>query len=129
MLCMYHCRNSFLVFSYVHRNISMRFLTCEPNLAHVANYTDEAEEFFLRPDEWLGDNFDDLLPPSHLVMFSVLQVRITPFLERHNYTECTKIFHTHVPEGRVSSHVVVTCHEKWTRRKTHRRSTQRSTSD
>ncbi|KAK2191499.1 hypothetical protein NP493_49g03045 [Ridgeia piscesae] len=118
-------------YSYIHRNISMRFLTCEPNLSRRANYSDEAEVFFWRPDAWLKvkDNFDDVHPPSHLVMFSVLHTRISTFLDRHNYTDCAKVFHTHVPEGRVSSHVIVSCHETWNRRKTPRRATFGSSFD
>ncbi|GIZ01876.1 GPI mannosyltransferase 3 [Caerostris extrusa] len=33
-------------YSYIHRNISMKFLSCEPNFNNAVNYTDEADVFF-----------------------------------------------------------------------------------
>jgi len=42
------------VFSYLHRNVSLRFLTCEPNLLHSDHHTDEADIFYRDPLTWLN---------------------------------------------------------------------------
>ncbi|XP_042229036.1 GPI mannosyltransferase 3-like [Homarus americanus] len=40
-------------FSHLHKNISMKFLTCEPNLQHKEDYMDEADVFEENPLSWL----------------------------------------------------------------------------
>jgi len=100
----------------------MRFLTCEPNLAHVSNYTDEADIFYCSPDSWLAaNNFTSDATamaelPTHLVMFDELHVRTAAVLRdsRLGYRQCGQFFHTHFPEGRVSMYVVVLCSARWT---------------
>ncbi|XP_052776100.1 GPI mannosyltransferase 3-like [Mya arenaria] len=98
-------------YSYIHRNISMRFLTCEPNLQHKENYTDEADVFFNDPVSWLKTEYAGSSRPwpSHLVYFSPLQSDIELYLLQNGYKDCASFFHTHIPEGRVGSHVIVSC--------------------
>ena len=71
---------SCIVCSYVHQNLSMRFLECPPS--DKPRYIDEADKFFSKPLEWLTEEFQpshsdssskqlDHLP-SHLVFFSGL---------------------------------------------------------
>ena len=97
-------------FSYIHQNVSMRFLTCEPNLSGVANYTDEADVFYQNPERWLRKEYSTRSKlPSHLVMFNALEPSIAKWLRRNRYQTCSKFFHTHKPDGRVGSHVVVHC--------------------
>ena len=40
-------------YSHIHTNISMRFLTCEPNFKKVENYLDEADLFYQEPMKWI----------------------------------------------------------------------------
>ncbi|XP_067678293.1 GPI mannosyltransferase 3-like [Haliotis asinina] len=98
-------------YSYVHRNISMRFLTCEPNLQQLDNYTDEAEVFFHDPVRWLKTEYSGtrLSWPSHIIYFSPLQGTVGSLLNQNGYKQCARYFHTHLPEGRVGSHVLVSC--------------------
>lgn len=100
-----------LYFSYIHRNISMRFLTCEPNLQHKENYLDEADIFFNDPIGWLKREYASSSKPwpSHLVYFSPLQKRLESYLAQSGYKQCASFFHTHLPEGRVGKHVLVSC--------------------
>lgn len=42
------------LYSHLHENVSVRFLTCEPNLHRELNYTDEADRFYEHPDAWLA---------------------------------------------------------------------------
>ena len=98
-------------YSFLHSNVSMRFLTCEPNLKHTVNYTDEADIFYLNPAKWLKEEYHgtDHKLPTHVVYFSVLEASIRDFLTLGGYTQCAKFFHTHVPEGRIGSHVLISC--------------------
>ncbi len=89
----------------------MRFLTCEPNLSKTPNYTDEADIFFYTDSEkWLKKTYSDTSKlPTHLVMFNALIPNTGTFLNDNKYRKCATFFHTHVPEGRVGSHVIVFC--------------------
>ena len=106
--------------SYIHHNITMKFLTCEPNLGRNTNYTDEADVFYSSPEAWLAaNNFTSNAAaanlPTHLVMFDELHVRIAAVLRDspNGYGLCGQFFHTHFPEGRVSMYVVVLCSSRW----------------
>lgn len=98
-------------FSYLHRNISMRFLTCEPNLKQEENYVDEADVFYSDPVLWLKLQYAATAAPwpSHLVYFNSLQNELSQYLLQNGYKDCAYLFHTHLPEGRVGSHVIVSC--------------------
>ncbi|XP_060570497.1 GPI mannosyltransferase 3-like [Ruditapes philippinarum] len=98
-------------YSYIHRNISMNFITCEPNLERKENYTDSGEIFFNDPVGWLKKEYGMTSRPwpSHLVYFSPLQKQLGLYLTQSGYKDCASFFHTHFPEGRVGTHVIVSC--------------------
>ncbi|XP_062584188.1 GPI mannosyltransferase 3-like [Saccostrea cucullata] len=98
-------------YSYLHRNISMRFLTCEPNLSKKEHYIDEADDFYNDPLYWLKKqyHFQRKPPPSHIVYFDRLKPEISEFLTQTGYNHCGTFFHTHLPEGRVGHNVLVSC--------------------
>ncbi|KAK6179580.1 hypothetical protein SNE40_011906 [Patella caerulea] len=98
-------------YSYIHRNVSMRFLTCEPNLQKAENYTEEADLFYNSPIDWLKSEYAATHRswPSHIVYFNVLQPVINSYLLQSGYKLCNTFFHTHIPEGRVGSQVMVSC--------------------
>ena len=100
-----------IIFSYIHRNISMRFLTCEPNLEHRKNYTDEADVFYKDPVGWLKAEYAGTSKPwpSLVVYFNTLQSQIKAFLTQSGYKQCANFFHSHIYEGRIGSHVTVSC--------------------
>ncbi|KAK4318396.1 hypothetical protein Pmani_010592 [Petrolisthes manimaculis] len=91
-------------YSYLHRKIPMQFLTCEPNLTHKGNYTDEADVFEKDPEAWLQHTFGEGFShtslgmtsrindskisydptreshkplPSHIIMYNVLRIKQT----------------------------------------------------
>lgn len=98
-------------YSYLHRNVSLRFLTCEPNLKKIKDYTDEAEIFYRDPQQWLNKEYKTsrLQLPSHLVYFDTLKKEISEFLVQGGYKDCGYFFNTHFPEGRVGSYIWVSC--------------------
>ena len=53
-------------FSHLHSNVTVRFLTCEPNLAGLPHYQDESDKFFNNPGHWLHTTFLQK-DASHLV--------------------------------------------------------------
>ncbi|XP_039413287.1 GPI mannosyltransferase 3 isoform X1 [Corvus cornix cornix] len=95
-------------YSHVHCPLKMRFLQCPPNLTGNESYVDEADVFYSNPLGWLHKEFDnDTLLPSHLILFSVLEQEISPFLALRGYEKTATVFHTHVPQGRVGSHIYI----------------------
>ncbi|XP_073509102.1 GPI mannosyltransferase 3 isoform X1 [Phyllobates terribilis] len=93
-------------YSHVHCPVKMSFLECPPDLEEEDTYVDEADLFYLSPLAWLNAEFyDSKRLPTHLVMFSVLEQGISPFLKTNHYVRTASVFHTHLPEGRIGSHI------------------------
>lgn len=65
-------------YSYLHVNVSSRFLTCEPNFnSSITDYKDEADQFFNNPRVWVRENYPlNGTLPSHIICFDAL----APFL-------------------------------------------------
>lgn len=95
-------------YSHVHYPLPMRFLQCPPDLTGKTDYLVEADMFYLNPLKWLYMEFQNDSPlPTHLIIFSVLEEEISPFLISNNYERTAVFFHTHFPESRTGSHVYV----------------------
>ncbi|XP_030313201.1 GPI mannosyltransferase 3 isoform X4 [Calypte anna] len=95
-------------YSHVHCPLKMRFLQCPPDLSGNESYIDEADVFYSNPLGWLNKEFyNNTLLPSHLIFFSVLEQEISSFLALWGYEKTATVFHTHVPQGRVGSHIYV----------------------
>ena len=62
----------FLLFSYVHTKVDMKFLDCSPS--QQPGYIDEADLFYNNPQSWLDGTFKNREEsmPSYLVFFDVL---------------------------------------------------------
>ncbi|ESN96015.1 hypothetical protein HELRODRAFT_189070 [Helobdella robusta] len=67
-------------YSYIHKNVTMQFLTCEPNLNHAIHYVDEADWFFNSPSKWIEQyDWSTLKQNSnrtYIVMFDRLYERV-----------------------------------------------------
>ncbi|XP_051484770.1 GPI mannosyltransferase 3 isoform X2 [Apus apus] len=95
-------------YSHVHCPLKMRFLECPPDLMGNESYTDEADLFYSDPLGWLNKEFyNDTLLPSHLIFFNVLEQEISSFLASRGFEKTATVFHTHLPQGRVGSHIYV----------------------
>lgn len=96
-------------YSHIHANISMRFLSCEPNFKNEDNYLDEADKFFEAPMKWIRAN----LPvhpvsalPTHVVVFDTLAPKISDFLSIYKPLEA--FFHSdHLVSTRGGKNVIV----------------------
>ncbi|SPP84917.1 GPI mannosyltransferase 3 isoform X1 [Drosophila guanche] len=84
-------------YSHIHENVTMRFLTCEPNLKHQENFKDEADRFYESPNHWLNSHIP-IHPrtalPTHVVLFDSLTEKIGEFLT--NYKLLHSIEHAEV---------------------------------
>ncbi|XP_005178616.2 GPI mannosyltransferase 3 isoform X1 [Musca domestica] len=77
-------------YSHIHQNVTMRFLTCEPNLKDTPNYKDEAELFFESPVHWLRSHIPSYprsAKPSHVVLYEPLADTINEFLVDYKLLE------------------------------------------
>ncbi|XP_050525258.1 GPI mannosyltransferase 3 [Daktulosphaira vitifoliae] len=95
------------LYSHLHRNISTKILTCEPNINEESYYKDEADLFFDNPLKWLDETYYKKKVPSHIVIFNVLANEVQLFLKEKNYTVTKEFFHTHFPSERVGSKILV----------------------
>ncbi|XP_026537908.1 GPI mannosyltransferase 3 [Notechis scutatus] len=96
------------LYSHIHCPLQMRFLQCPPNLMGRSNYLDEADLFYSHPLPWLNKEFPNTTQlPSHLVFFNGLEQEISSFLISNRYVKAARFFHTHLPQGRVGSHIYV----------------------
>ncbi|XP_026849619.1 GPI mannosyltransferase 3 isoform X1 [Drosophila persimilis] len=84
-------------YSHIHENVTMRFLTCEPNLKNQENFKDEADRFYESPNHWLSSHIP-IHPrtalPTHVVLFDSLTEKIGDFLT--NYKLLHSIEHAEV---------------------------------
>ncbi|XP_043554924.1 GPI mannosyltransferase 3 isoform X1 [Chiloscyllium plagiosum] len=95
-------------YSHVHCPIKMHFLECPPDLTGNNSYIDEADLFFEEPLKWLNIRFSGQASlPTHLVFYNVIEQKIEPFLMTRGYVKTAVLFHTHLPDGRIGSHIHV----------------------
>lgn len=110
------------LYSHLHVNASVRFLTCEPNLDGLGDYADEADRFFADPVVWLDDNYlgngTAKSPPTHVVAFDNVATGITRFLAP--YKLIARVFHTHFPETNYGRHVLLYAHATFQAETNHR---------
>lgn len=86
--------------SHIHQNVTMRFLTCEPNLKQTPNYKDEAEQFFESPVHWLRSHIPSYprsAKPSHVVLYETLADKIYEFLV--DYKQLNRITNAEVNQN------------------------------
>lgn len=96
------------LYSHLHVNVSVRFLTCEPNLHNSEDYVDEADRFLANPVLWLDDNYvknETATSPTYVVAFDKVANRIMEFLRP--YKLIAKVFHTHLPESNYGRYILL----------------------
>lgn len=95
------------LYSHLHVDVPIRFLTCEPNLKNSNDYIDEMDQFFENPMLWIKNNYsnDKNVIPSHVIMFDNILPDVEEFL--HNYRLVTKIFYTHFPQRNYGEYLMM----------------------
>lgn len=98
------------LYSHVHVNVPMRFLTCEPPADDRQDYKDEADRFYENPNLWLhGEYPPDGTLPSHIVTFDTLVPSLSSILSR--YKPLHRFSHASVPlSSRQGYHVLIHQH-------------------
>ncbi|XP_011644025.1 GPI mannosyltransferase 3 isoform X2 [Pogonomyrmex barbatus] len=88
------------LYSHLHVNASIRFLTCEPNFNNIEDYVDEADQFFADPATWLKNNYinnSKVTLPTYVIIFSNIMSKISEFLHTY-YKPIAIVFHTDFAE-------------------------------
>lgn len=101
------------LYSHLHVNASVRFLTCEPNRDGAEDYADEADRFFANPASWLDDRYYygvaegrvAALPPTYVMVFDNVAAKITRFLDA--YELIARVFHAHFPQSNYGRYVLL----------------------
>ncbi|XP_037116887.1 GPI mannosyltransferase 3-like [Syngnathus acus] len=94
-------------YSHVHCPLKMRFLEGLRDLSQLDHET-ESERFINDPLLWLRTSYPlEHSLPTHLVLFDVMEKKITAFLRENNYRKATDIFHTHFPDGGVGGRIFI----------------------
>ncbi|XP_011865110.1 PREDICTED: GPI mannosyltransferase 3 [Vollenhovia emeryi] len=96
------------LYSHLHVNTTIRFLTCEPNLDNVEDYVDEADRFFANATAWLDDNYvknSEVALPTYVIVFDSAASKIPDFLR--TYTLIVKVFHTYFPERNYGENILL----------------------
>lgn len=74
-------------YSHIHENVTMKFISCEPNF-HMKNGEKPVDEqFYEAPNIWLKRHIPvhpKTAMPSHLVLFESLSANISEFLKDYN---------------------------------------------
>jgi len=96
-------------YSHIHQNVTMRFLTCEPNFKKQENYLDEADKFYEAPMVWIRRHLPvhplDALP-THVIVFDTLAPKISDFLSIYKPLEI--FFHAdHLVSQRNGRNVII----------------------
>ena len=114
--------------SYLHRNVTMRFLTCEPYLGsdveEKIEYVDEADQFFASPQMWYSINQHSISKRvTYLVLFSNLHQKILNMKpeQNHNgnnkgikeffleFATCEKFFNSFVQPTERTDKTILVC--------------------
>lgn len=96
------------LYSHVHQNVSLRFLTCDPNFNSEDNYTDEADQFYANPAAWLRAHipvYPKSAMPTHTVLFDSLRPQIGEFLKSYRLIETVR--HSNYTDSRVGHNVLL----------------------
>lgn len=96
------------MYSHIHKNVTARYLTCEPNIVNIPNYRDEAEQFYAHPSNWILSHIPVYPPtalPSHVIIFDSLKPKIEDFLKKYHLLET--IFHSEYVNDRVGHNVLL----------------------
>lgn len=83
------------LYSHLHKDIPMEFLTCEPNLKNQDNYLNEANIFFKNPRTWLEKRYTNSTLPFFVVMYNNLAPCIKSFVD--NYDHVVSVFDSFYP--------------------------------
>lgn len=101
------------LYSHIHKNVSIRFLTCEPNLHNQENYLDDTDHFFRDPSAWLNQTFsiENSALPSIIIVYDNVTMKIADFLK--NYQPVAKFFNAHFPQLNYGRYIFVYKHNSF----------------
>ncbi|XP_051156089.1 GPI mannosyltransferase 3, partial [Leptopilina boulardi] len=94
------------LYSHLHKNISLRFLKCEPNLDNKIGYIEEAQQFFANPQLWIDENYGEKIDlPTYIVVYDNFQESLKSFLTK--FQEIYRTFDCHFPQPKYGNYLIV----------------------
>lgn len=88
--------------------MSVKFLTCEPNLDSVKNYKDEADLFYENTPDWFLKNKKIIKEASFIVTFMSLYENFKT--ELTDFKICKKFFYSFIQQSnRTDQYMVLLC--------------------
>ena len=101
------------LYSHIHEDVPVRFLTCNPPLHGQPVEEEEAEIFYKAPRAWIDLNYplNSSYPslPGNVLLFDNLEPQVGGALRARGLQPCLSWHHTHFPEGRIGSRVLLYC--------------------
>ncbi|GAB6022258.1 hypothetical protein CHUAL_006389 [Chamberlinius hualienensis] len=101
--------HSMPLYSHLHLNVSVRFLTCEPNFEKMANYVDEADLFYANQSLFMENHFKDLELPQLIVTYDSSKSAVRNFFVRNHYILCEKIANYGLRDDRKGQQIQIYC--------------------
>jgi len=98
------------LYSHVHANVSLRFLTCWPNLNYDPKYKEEDDLFYADPEKWIKEENLHSTPPTHVVLFQNLYSKLKKTFDELQFEICHKIYNYQVLGARADVHLHKTSH-------------------
>ncbi|KAJ8945650.1 hypothetical protein NQ318_012368 [Aromia moschata] len=87
------------MYSHLHKNVSVRMLTCEPNFDNLPGYKDESAIFYECPHCWIDENYPNIKSmPTYIITYKGFDMRIINRLG--SYDPVFRTFHSHLPDPR-----------------------------
>ena len=101
------------LYSHIHSEVAVRFLTCQPPLHGEKVEEEEAEAFYRAPRSWIDLqyplNSSYPLIPGNVLLFDNLEDKVGGALRARGLLPCLSWHHTHFPEGRIGGRVLLYC--------------------
>ena len=94
------------LYSHVHSDIQLQYLQCLPNFSNDSNYREEADVFYDNPSESFLQSYSHF---QCIVIFDSLYDQMREAFQLTGHSLKKSFFHTHFPDGRVGSNVLILC--------------------
>ena len=101
------------LYSHIHSEVAVRFLTCHPPLHGKKLEEEEAEAFYRAPRSWIDLQYPlnsrNSPIPGNVLFFDNLEEKVGGALRARGLQPCLSWHHTHFPEGRIGARVLLYC--------------------
>lgn len=91
-------------------NVTITALDCSPNLHHISNYVDQADQFHFDPNRWIAENVDLLKAAHYVVFYEKTYRKVEDLISSLNFRLCARLFYAHfLSSPRQDQFIVIAC--------------------